>query len=302
MRDGMLREGHGTFYESPLSFADKQRRGVGGEVLRMLVCSLGSGSSGNATLIRGASGRTILIDCGVQYPRLCKNLARLGVRPDEIDVVYLSHEHSDHVQAARPLHELLGVPIVTGRELLAEQSWLGEIVADAFDADQPRTVGDITIVPRAVAHDAAGTYGFVVEADGCTAAIFTDLGGSSDTVRDAISGADLTVIEANYDRAMLENGTYPWFLKARIKGRGGHLSNDDCAAMLARAFQGDCPRDVWLAHLSAKNNTPETAVRTVSDALNAAGIVRTRVIALPRYSIGPLWQKIRHQQLTLFGE
>jgi phosphoribosyl 1,2-cyclic phosphodiesterase len=268
----------------------------------VFVCSLGSGSSGNAPLIRGASGRTILIDCGVQYPRLCKNLARLGVRPDDIDVVYLSHEHSDHVQSARPLHELWAVPIVAGRELLAEASWLGDLVADVFDADQARAVGDITVVPRAVAHDAAGTYGFVVEADGCTAAIFTDLGGSSDAVRDAVSGADLTIIEANYDRAMLEGGSYPWFLKARIKGRGGHLSNDDCAALLAHAFPGDSPRDVWLAHLSANNNTPEAAVRTVSDALNAAGLSRTRVTALPRYTIGPVWQMVRHQQLPLFGK
>jgi phosphoribosyl 1,2-cyclic phosphodiesterase len=267
----------------------------------VLVCSLGSGSSGNATLIRGASGRTILIDCGVQYPRLCKNLARLGVRPDEIDVVYLSHEHSDHVQAARPLHELWDLPMVAGRELLAEASWLGDLVTDVFDAGQPRTVGDITVMPYAVAHDASATYGFVIEADGCAAAIFTDLGGGSETVRDAVAGADLTVIEANYDGAMLENGSYPWFLKARIKGRGGHLSNDDCAAMLVRAYREDWPRDVWLAHLSANNNTPETAVRTVSEALNAAGIFRTRVTALPRYGIGPIWQLVRHQQLTLFG-
>ena len=126
----------------------------------VLVCSLGSGSSGNATLVRGASGRTILIDCGVQYPRLVKNLARLGVRPAEIDVVYLSHEHSDHIQAARPLHELWGVPIIASRELRAAASWLGDLVTDVFDADQVRTIGDMTVIPRAVAHDAAATYGF----------------------------------------------------------------------------------------------------------------------------------------------
>lgn len=267
----------------------------------MLVCSLGSGSSGNATLIRNAVGRTILIDCGVQYPRLVKNLARLRIRPDQIDVVYLSHEHSDHTQSARPLAELWRVPIVAGQELLAEAPWLRDIVADGFGADQTRTVGDMAVTPCAVAHDAAATYGFVIGADGCTAAIFTDLGGSSDTVRAAISGADLTVIEANYDRSMLENGSYPWFLKARIKGRGGHLSNDDCAEVLARAFRDDWPRDVWLAHLSANNNTPEKAVSTVSDALRAAGIHRTRVMALPRYALGPIWEMTRHQQLTLFG-
>jgi phosphoribosyl 1,2-cyclic phosphodiesterase len=267
----------------------------------VLVCSLGSGSSGNATVIRSATNRTILVDCGVQYPRLCRNLARLGLSPGDIDAVYLSHEHGDHTQAARPLRDSWGIPIIAGRELLAEAAWLSDLVTDVYDADCERLVGDMTIVPCRVAHDAAATYGFRVGADGCTAAIFTDLGGPSDTVRTALAGADLTIIEANYDRDMLENGNYPWFLKSRIKGRGGHLSNDDCADLLVRAFTADRPRDVWLAHLSANNNTPEKAVDTVATALDAAGIVHARVSALPRYRLGPVWQTTRHQQLTLFG-
>ena len=170
-----------------------------------------------------------------------------------------------------------------------------------YDADCERYVGDLTIVPCRVTHDAAATYGFRVGADGCTAAIFTDLGGTSDAVRAAVAGADLTIIEANYDREMLDNGNYPWFLKSRIKGRGGHLSNEDCATLLVRAFAEDRPRDVWLAHLSANNNTPELAVGTVQAALDAAGIMHARVGALPRYRTGPVWQMTRHQQLTLFG-
>lgn len=267
----------------------------------MLVCSLGSGSSGNATIIRSAAHRTILIDCGVQYPRLCRNLARLGLAPGEIAAVYLSHEHSDHTQAARPLRDLWGVPIIASREFLTEAPWLADIVTDVYDADSQRLVGDLTIAPCHVAHDAAATYGFRVEADGCTAAIFTDLGTASETVRTAIADADLTVLEANYDRQMLDDGAYPWFLKSRIKGRGGHLSNEDCAELLVRAFADNRPRDVWLAHLSANNNTPEKAVGTVSAALGTAGISRARVSALPRYRNGPIWQMIRHQQLTLFG-
>lgn len=267
----------------------------------MFVCSLGSGSSGNATLIRSAARRTLLVDCGVQYPRLRKNLARLGVRPDEIETVILSHEHSDHTQAARPLREAARMPIVASPEFVADVTWFGDVVTDAFDPGGTWTVGDIAVTPCRVAHDAAGTYGFVVEADGCTVALFTDLGGASDAVRAAIGAADLAVIEANYDAAMLDAGSYPWFLKARIKGRGGHLSNADCGDLLAQAFVHDRPRDVWLAHLSANNNAPETAVATVSGALHAAGIFGATVTALPRYANGPVWQCIRHRQLTLFG-
>ena len=234
----------------------------------VFVCSLGSGSSGNALLVRSGAGRTILIDCGVQYPRLCRNLARLGVRPNDLDAVYLSHEHSDHIQSARPLREFAAVPIVASAELVAEAAWMRDLVSDVFVADTPRSVGDLAITPCRVAHDAA---------------------------------ADLTVIEANYDREMLENGAYPWFLKARIKGRGGHLSNEDTADLLAGAFATDRPRDVWLAHLSANNNTAEKAVATVTTALHDVGILHTRVFALPRYANGPRWEMIRHRQLTLFA-
>ncbi|MDQ2783810.1 MAG: MBL fold metallo-hydrolase [Chloroflexota bacterium] len=267
----------------------------------MLVCSLGSGSSGNATLIRSASNRTVLIDCGVQYPRLCKNLARLGIRPDEIDTVLLSHEHSDHTQAARLLHEAAHTPIIASPEFIAEATWLADVITDAFDPDATRMVGDVAVTPCRVAHDAAATYGFSVEADGCAVTLFTDLGGASDAVRTAVGAADLVVIEANYDDAMLDAGSYPWFLKARIKGRGGHLSNADCGALLAQAFTDDRPRDVWLAHLSANNNTPETAEETVSGTLHAAGLLHATVSALPRYATGPVWRCVRHQQLTFFG-
>jgi len=267
----------------------------------VLVCSLGSGSSGNATLIRSASNRTVLIDCGVQYPRLCKNLARLGVRPGDIDTVLLSHEHSDHTQAVRPLREAARLPIVASPELITEATWLADVITDAFDPDATRMVGDVAVTPYRVSHDAAATYGFVVEADGCAVALFTDLGGASDAVRAAVGAADLVVIEANYDGAMLDAGSYPWFLKARIKGRGGHLSNANCGALLAQAFMHDRPRDIWLAHLSANNNAPETAVHTVTGALHAASLFRATVTALPRYANGPVWQCVRHQQLTLFG-
>lgn len=268
----------------------------------MLVCSLGSGSSGNATFIRSAANRTLLIDCGVQYLRLRKNLARLGIAPHDIDAVILSHEHADHTQAARPLHEVARMPVVASPEFVAEATWLGDVVTDAFDPHATLTIGDIAVTPCRVAHDAAGTYGFVIEADGCTVALFTDLGGASEAVRAAVGAADLIVIEANYDSAMLEAGSYPWYLKARIKGRNGHLSNADCGALLAQSFSDDRPRDVWLAHLSANNNRPETAVATVTDALHAADIVRTSVTALPRYANGPIWHCLRHQQLTLFGK
>ncbi|MHB8647189.1 MAG: MBL fold metallo-hydrolase, partial [Thermomicrobiales bacterium] len=140
-----------------------------------MVCSLGSGSSGNATLIRSAGNRTVLIDCGVQYPRLCKNLARLGIRARDIDAVVLSHEHSDHTQSARSLREAARMPIVASVEFVAEATWLSDVVTDTFDPAASWSIGDIVITSCRVTHDAAATYGFVIEADGCAVALFTDL-------------------------------------------------------------------------------------------------------------------------------
>ncbi len=266
----------------------------------MFVCSLGSGSSGNATIVRSAAGRTVLIDCGVQYPRLCKNLAQIGIRPDAIDAVMISHAHSDHTQAARLLRERWHTPIIGGPGLRRDAPWLADVVTDAFDPATTRTFGDLTITPIAVSHDAGGAYGFLASTDGCALALFTDLGSANSDVRDAVASADLIVIEANYDGVMLDTGSYPWFLKSRIKGKNGHLSNADCAELLAQSFADDRPRDVWLAHLSQNNNTPEIAVRTVTEALDSIGLQQTCVTALPRYTNGPIWQCIRHQQLTLF--
>lgn len=265
----------------------------------MFVCSLGSGSSGNAIVVRGAANFTVLIDCGVQFPRLIRNLARLGIRPDELSAIVLSHEHSDHTQAVPFLRESWHIPVIADASTMHTTVLAGYVTAP-FQADQQVIIGDMVITPCAVSHDAQATYGFVVEADGCSVAIFTDLGHGTDTVRAAMRVADLIVIEANYDDEMLENGSYPWFLKARIKGRGGHLSNVECARLLTESLTGDRPRDVWLAHLSKNNNTPERAYETVSTALHDAGFAQTSVTALPRYTNGPIWEATRHRQLTLF--
>lgn len=266
----------------------------------MQVWSLGSGSSGNATLVRSASGRAVLIDCGVPYPRLVRHLARLGCAPAALDAVILTHEHGDHTKSVEELRANDRLPVYAAPELAALAPWLAPSISHTFPGDAPWRIGDLVFTPHAVAHDAGATYGFTIAADGCTVALFTDLGHATERVVRAIAGADLVVIEANHDRALLDAGDYPWFLKRRIIGPSGHLSNAECAETLVRAFTTDRARTVWLAHLSAHNNTPERAVATVSAALAQAGLMHARVAALPRTAIGPPWQMTRHQQHRLF--
>jgi phosphoribosyl 1,2-cyclic phosphodiesterase len=274
--------------------------GLGKWALAVLVCSLGSGSSGNATLIRSSSGRAVLIDCGVSFPRLVRNLARVGCSPAALDAIVLSHEHSDHTQAAALLQASCGCTILAAPEMIALAPWLAPVITGTFPTDAPWTVGDLTIRPHAVAHDAEATYGFSVTVDGCTATLFTDLGHGDASVVAALTAADLIVLEANYDREMLAAGNYPWFLKRRISGRNGHLSNEDCAQLLVRACVPDRPRTIWLAHLSQNNNSPERAVETVTGTLAAAGVRHATVSALPRHTNGPVWEANRASQLPLF--
>ncbi len=266
----------------------------------MYLCSLGSGSSGNAIIVRSAAHYSVLIDCGVQYPRLTRNLAQVGIAPSAIDAIVLSHEHTDHTQSAPLFAATFGTLVIASTDLQRLRIPVSAIVSETFAHGETFAVGDIAITPLRVSHDASATYGFVVTADGVSAAIFTDLGHGTPSVCAAAAAADLVIVEANYDGEMLESGSYPWFLKARIRGGGGHLSNADCAALLASAFTRDTPRDVWLAHLSKNNNTPERAVATVASALREANLHAASVTALPRYTIGPTWEAIRHQQLTLF--
>lgn len=267
----------------------------------MFVISLGSGSSGNATLFHAASGERILIDCGLAPPRLIKQLARVGVAPSTLRGAVLTHAHGDHAQAAPILAEKFGVPVYAP-PFAATSVMLASLRPRLYGENTPWQMGSFTLTPHCVPHDADETYGFTVAADGVNVALFTDLGAEADGIAPALARADLLIVEANHDRTMLKEGDYPWWLKARIGGYNGHLSNDQCAALLARTLTDHHPRDIWLAHLSAHNNTPARAVETVTATLHAAGQVRHRVVALPRHDLGPAWEMTRATQLPLFGK
>lgn len=265
----------------------------------MYVISLGSGSSGNATLFRTANGESLLVDCGLAPAKLLRHLDHFGVSPADLRATVLTHEHGDHTQSAPVLASRFRVPLYAS-PTTANDGVIASLKPRRFPTDASWQIGGFTFTPYQVPHDAEATYGFMLEADGCRVALFTDLGTGADALAPVLGNADLVIVEANHDRAMLAGGAYPFWLKSRIGGRNGHLSNEQCADLLVRALVADRPRDIWLAHLSAHNNTPERAVGTVSTALAAAGLVHQRVIALPRTTPGPAWELVRAQQLSLW--
>lgn len=243
----------------------------------MKLFSLGSGSSGNAFVLQHDDS-SILIDCGVGARVLRKTLTKLNLF-GRLTGAIISHEHSDHIRSLKSLRRFDDCPVYatagTLRSIGREPGW------QEIHDQKSFTVGDVEITPVAVAHDAAEPVGFLIDATDKQIALFTDLGSLSEPVLSAVGESTLAVLEANYCEQMLRSSPYPAYLKRRIRGMSGHLSNDDCAAALAAASNGSLER-VWLAHLSENNNTPERAYGVVA----AAMAVRSAPIAvdtLPRH-------------------
>jgi phosphoribosyl 1,2-cyclic phosphodiesterase len=260
------------------------------ESTRLEVLSLGSGSCGNALLLRTPE-MTLLIDCGVGIRRLSHALLARGLTPRDIDAVLISHEHSDHVREL-PRFQALRTPILStrGSALAASvdrESWI------ETRPEQPLAIANAEIVSIPVSHDAAEPCGFLIRTSAGSVTVLTDLGCIAGPAAEAVSESSLVVLEANHDEALLRRGPYPAHLQRRILSDSGHLSNLACAELLARALGGArrLPT-VWLAHLSETNNRPSLARQTVLGRLRAAGIT-IDVIALPRRDVSAVWKPER---------
>ena len=231
------------------------------------LCSLYSGSRGNAMLIR-AGGAAILIDAGRSARALCRALTAVGSSIDEIDAIFLTHEHTDHTGALEVLLRQHPIPVhIT--EPSAPRLMASPSVAACAVLHPPlytATIGDLSIQSFAVSHDSACCVGFRLRWDGGEIGYATDVGYVSDSVRAGLMGCGTVVLECNHDPDMLFTGRYPPDLKARIASRRGHLSSPDCAAFAAELAEAGM-HHLMLAHLSEENNTPDLAEAELSSAL-----------------------------------
>ncbi len=237
-------------------------------------CSLFSGSKGNSTYV-GTSSCGVLIDAGVSAKRIESSLRERDVDARSIRAVLVTHEHTDHIAGLRVLCKRYGWPLIASRGTLTAMAEYNKIDADrkmyCIQAGQKITLGDIQIEAFATPHDSRESYGYcITNEQGRSIAVATDMGYITSSVEEAIAGVDLVHIESNHDVTMLRNGPYPYPLKQRIEGEGGHLSNAACAALLPRLLRGGTSRFV-LAHLSEENNLPALAKQTSADSLNAVG-------------------------------
>lgn len=234
------------------------------------ICTLFSGSSGNCIYI-GSSRTKILIDAGKNAKAVCTALEHIGVSPCEIDAIFITHEHSDHISALRVLTNKYGIQIhavAPCAECIA--SALGaksEHVVFHTDPVYSVEVGDLTVSSFRTSHDSACAVGYkITTEDGRCFGVATDTGIVTRGTGNALTGCEAVVIECNHDPDMLRNGPYPYYLKERIASRYGHLSNGDCARFVAYLAEHGTTHFL-LAHLSRENNTPRLALETVRAAV-----------------------------------
>ena len=241
------------------------------------VSILASGSKGNSVYVE-LDGVRLLVDAGISAARITKGLRARGIDPQSIDAVLVTHEHIDHVRGLKTLAKQYHLPILATRGTLAGIDGGAAFEDDMRSISDAFMIGNVTVQPFATSHDAAEPCGFRIEGSHCCT-VATDLGVVTDTVQDAMEGADVLVLEANHDADLLRQGSYPWPLKRRILSNRGHLANGDAAWALTRMKKH--PRKVYLAHLSEENNRPALARDTVHDILASCGMTLDIESCLP---------------------
>ena len=233
----------------------------------MELCSIASGSSGNCIYVGTESGH-ILIDAGVSGKRIEEGLNSIGLKTAEMQGILVTHEHIDHVAGLGVLARRYGIPIYATKgtiEAVKRMSSVGKVDESLFqqiESEQEICIGDMSIEPIEISHDAAEPVAYKVRQGKKTAAVMTDLGFYDERIVQKLQNVDALLLEANHDVRMLEMGPYPYPLKQRILGNRGHLSNENCGRLLSEILHDDF-KAVVLGHLSKENNYPQLAYETV---------------------------------------
>ena len=243
--------------------------------------SFGSGSSGNCYYLYSETD-SLMIDVGVGIRLLKKSFHNYGLRFDDVRHILVTHDHADHVKSVGSLSGDYHLPVYATRKVhegiernycVRKKIEPGHV--HVIEKNVPFRLGGFRVTPFGVPHDSSDNVGYQVEYEGVTFCLITDVGHITEEMHDFIGRANYLVIEANHSVDMLLQGHYPEYLKARILGDNGHLSNDACGHALADYATPNL-RHVWLCHLSEENNHPELARKTVEQILRSHGVVPGR--------------------------
>ena len=250
----------------------------------MISFSLQSGSNGNSIYVETSDAR-LLFDAGISGQQAQRRMAHPGRDMNKVQALIISHEHTDHIRCAGIYHRQFHLPIYVTRRTLEAANDIGQTQdVRYFDSGQTLQFGRTKVHTIRTAHDGADGVAFVVEKGRKRLGIFTDLGHVFEELPEWLNSVDAAFLESNYDPQLLQTGDYPTWLKRRIAGKGGHLSNPEAAKLARRC----CCRlkTLALAHLSEHNNTPELALKLAQT--QAEG--KYQVQLAPRYETGPIME------------
>ncbi|MFA6710583.1 MAG: MBL fold metallo-hydrolase [Candidatus Methanomethylophilaceae archaeon] len=234
---------------------------------------LASGSDGNCAVVQ-FEDRAVMIDAGLSYKRTKELMNVSGIDETAIDALLITHEHSDHICGAGAVARKLGIPVMCNQNTFNAGSF-GKVDYSPIVTLHGFTVAGMNILPLPTSHNAAEPNAFLLDTEDGKVLVATDTGRLTYQVEHALSEADIAIIEANYDKHMLDVGPYPLRLRQLIDSEVGHMSNVACAEAIKKTMNEK--RQIFLAHLSKKNNTPDTARETVSE---ITGIKRYRLDCL----------------------
>ncbi len=250
----------------------------------MQVAVLGSGSGGNATVLCCDEG-TFLIDAGLSAKQLVLRLELLGIAADDLDGIFLTHEHSDHARGLNVLLKTRDIPVYANAMTKEALEWgiKSDVKWKVFQTGQEFKIGDLSVNTFSIPHDAAEPVGFVLETEQARFGLVTDVGCVTNVMRESLKHADALFIEANYDEELLESDTKrPWMTKQRISSKHGHLSNTQAGELIAEV--GCAKLDyVLLGHLSSDCNTSDKVINTIDPLLKNAELLEIDLVCASQH-------------------
>ncbi len=252
--------------------------------MSLFITSLNSGSNGNCYYV-GNQTEAVLIDVGISCKETEKRMDRLGIPMNRIKALFITHEHTDHIKGVEVLSEKHQLPVyITDKTLQKCPIQINPRLVKSFKPYQTIQVGELVVNPFPKRHDASDAHSFTVSGHGVTVGVLTDIGTACDHVVTHFSQCQAVFLEANYDETMLEHGKYPYFLKSRIRGGHGHLSNRQALELFLNHKHAQLSHLI-LAHLSKDNNCPEKVEQLFK--MHAG---TTEVVVASRYEESRLFQ------------
>lgn len=267
----------------------------------MKVHILASGSTGNAACVEMGETR-FLLDAGISTRRLKGELASIGILPESINGIFITHEHIDHIKGLATFTKRYHTPVFARRDVFLAMMCRQELPQECIRMmPEKMTWQEIEVSSFSTLHDAADPVGYTFTHNGEKLGLATDLGFVTDRVKEELSGSDVLIFEANHDLDMLKNGSYPAMLKRRIMSNRGHLSNDAAAWSLSQIL-GEKQATVFLAHLSKENNDPEVAMSTVASILDSKGLRQGHEVDLKMTLPDKMVSFVSERELRLLEE